>query len=89
MFQVTLETIKYWTYFMPISRRLTPQHPFPFKKIGSQPGSSLACVQTSSMQDKLFRRASSVLGMPLETVQEVGERRMVAKLSSLLENDAV
>ncbi|KAK3562875.1 hypothetical protein QTP86_011117 [Hemibagrus guttatus] len=37
--------------------------------------------------DKLIRKASSVLGMPLDTIQEVGERRMVAKLSSLLEND--
>ncbi|GAA6097714.1 glutamate receptor 1a [Tachysurus ichikawai] len=38
--------------------------------------------------DKLIRKASSVLGIPLDTVQEVGERRMVAKLSSLLENDS-
>lgn len=37
--------------------------------------------------DKLIRKASSVLGIPLDTVKEVGERRMVAKLSSLLEND--
>ncbi|KAI5100278.1 hypothetical protein C0J45_9264 [Silurus meridionalis] len=36
--------------------------------------------------DKLIRKASSVLGIPLETVQEVEERRMLAKLSLLLEN---
>lgn len=38
--------------------------------------------------DKLIRKASSVLWMSMDTVQEVGERRMVAKLSPLLENDS-
>ncbi len=38
--------------------------------------------------DKLLRTASSVLGCSLEPVQVVGERRMIAKLSSLLENDS-
>ncbi|XP_078255787.1 uncharacterized protein LOC144593702 isoform X2 [Rhinoraja longicauda] len=37
--------------------------------------------------DKLVRKASSVLGCPLDSVQVVGERRMMAKLTSLLDND--
>lgn len=35
--------------------------------------------------DKLIRDASSVLRMPLNTDEEVGERRMVAKLPFMLE----
>ena len=38
--------------------------------------------------DKLVRKASSVLGCPLDSVQVVGERRMMAKLTSLLDNDS-
>ena len=36
--------------------------------------------------DKLIKKASSVLGCPLDSVQVVGERRMIAKLSSLMDN---
>lgn len=32
--------------------------------------------------DKLIKRASSVLGCPLDSVDSVGERRMLAKLSA-------
>ncbi|KAL3987642.1 hypothetical protein ACER0C_014757 [Sarotherodon galilaeus] len=35
---------------------------------------------------RLIRRASSVLGCPLDPVEVVSDRRMVAKLSSLLDN---
>ena len=38
--------------------------------------------------DGLIKKASSVLGCPLEPVQVVGERRMTAKLSSMLENQS-
>ncbi|KAI5103643.1 gastrula zinc finger protein XlCGF28.1-like [Silurus meridionalis] len=48
-------------------------------------GSSISTADRKRL-DKLIRKASSVLGIPLDTVQEVGERRMVTKLSSLLEN---
>ncbi|KAI3354749.1 hypothetical protein L3Q82_004522 [Scortum barcoo] len=36
--------------------------------------------------DRLVRRASSVLGCPLDSVEVVGNGRMMAKLSSLLNN---
>uniref|UniRef100_A0A8C7Z516 Reverse transcriptase domain-containing protein n=1 Tax=Oryzias sinensis TaxID=183150 RepID=A0A8C7Z516_9TELE len=36
--------------------------------------------------NKLVRRASSVLGCPLDFVEEVGERRMLAKLTSIMDN---
>ncbi|CAI5677697.1 unnamed protein product [Oreochromis niloticus] len=36
--------------------------------------------------NRLIRRASSVLGCPLDPVEVVSDRRMVAKLSSLLDN---
>ncbi|KAK3567883.1 hypothetical protein QTP86_027321, partial [Hemibagrus guttatus] len=36
--------------------------------------------------NKLFRRPSSVLGCPLDLVEEVGERRMLAKLRSIMNN---
>ncbi|TWW62388.1 hypothetical protein D4764_04G0010350 [Takifugu flavidus] len=36
--------------------------------------------------DRLVRRASSVLGCPLDSVQVVGNGRMMAKLSSMLNN---
>lgn len=38
--------------------------------------------------EKIINQASSVLGCPLDSVQTVGERRMTAKLSSLLDNDS-
>ncbi|XP_078264925.1 uncharacterized protein LOC144598602 [Rhinoraja longicauda] len=38
--------------------------------------------------DKLVRKASSVLGCPLDSVQAVGDRRMMAKLTLLLDNDS-
>lgn len=38
--------------------------------------------------DKIIKKASSVLGCPLDSVQEVGDRRMMAKLSSLMDNDS-
>ncbi|KAI3370544.1 hypothetical protein L3Q82_025303, partial [Scortum barcoo] len=37
-------------------------------------------------RDRLVRRASSVLGCPLDSVEVVGNGRMMAKLSSLLNN---
>ena len=36
----------------------------------------------------MIRKASSVLGCPLDTVEVVGERKMMAKLSSMMENDS-
>lgn len=36
--------------------------------------------------NKLVRRASSVLDCPLETIEEVGERRMLTKLTSIIDN---
>ncbi|TWW68297.1 hypothetical protein D4764_19G0000950 [Takifugu flavidus] len=36
--------------------------------------------------DRLVRRASSVLGCPLDSVEVVGNGRMMAKLSSMLNN---
>ena len=36
--------------------------------------------------NKLVRRASSVLGCPLASVEEVGERRMLVKLSTIMDN---
>ena len=36
--------------------------------------------------NKLVRKASSVLGCPLESVEGVGERRMLAKLTSIRDN---
>ena len=38
--------------------------------------------------DRLTNKASTVLGCPLDTVQVVGERRMVAKLSSMMDNES-
>ncbi len=38
--------------------------------------------------DKLIKKASSVLGCPLDLVEVVGERRMMTKLSSLMNNDS-
>jgi len=36
--------------------------------------------------DKLVRKASSVFGCPLDSVQVVGERRMITKLASVMDN---
>ena len=36
--------------------------------------------------DKIIRKASSVLGCPLDPVEVVGERRVRAKLSSLMDS---
>ncbi|XP_054642346.1 alpha-1,3-mannosyl-glycoprotein 4-beta-N-acetylglucosaminyltransferase A isoform X3 [Dunckerocampus dactyliophorus] len=36
--------------------------------------------------NRLIRRASSVLDGPLDSVEEVGERRMLAKLTSIMDN---
>lgn len=36
--------------------------------------------------NKLIRRASSVLDCPLDTIEEVGERRMLARLTSIMDN---
>ena len=39
-----------------------------------------------SRLNKLIRRASSVLDCPLDSIEEVGERRMLAKLTSIMDN---
>ena len=38
--------------------------------------------------DRLIRKASAVLGRPLDRVRVVGERRMGAKLSSVMDNES-
>ena len=38
--------------------------------------------------DRLIRKSSSVLDCPLDSVQVVGERRMLVKLASMLERDS-
>lgn len=38
--------------------------------------------------NKLVKKAVSVLGCPLDLVEVVGERRMMAKLLSLTDNDS-
>ena len=50
-------------------------------------GSSISTADRKRL-NKLIRRASSVLGCPLDTVEVVGDRRMVAKLSSLMDNSS-
>ncbi len=50
-------------------------------------GSSITTADRRRV-DKLIRKASSVLGCPLDPEQVVGERRMIAQLSCLLENDS-
>ena len=37
--------------------------------------------------DKIIRKSSSVLGCPLDTVQQVGDRRVLDKLMSMLDHD--
>ena len=36
--------------------------------------------------NKLVKRAGSVLDCPLDSIEEVGERRMLAKLTSIMDN---
>ena len=36
--------------------------------------------------NRLVRRAGSVLDCPLDSIEEVGERRMLAKLTSIMDN---
>ena len=48
-------------------------------------GSSISAADRKRL-NRLVRKASSVLGSPLDTVEVVGDRRMAAKLSSLLDN---
>ncbi|KAI4887201.1 hypothetical protein NFI96_031265, partial [Prochilodus magdalenae] len=50
-------------------------------------GSSILTADRKRL-DKLLKRAGSVLGSPLNPVQVVGDRRMLAKLASMLENDS-
>ncbi|KAI4878627.1 hypothetical protein NFI96_029045, partial [Prochilodus magdalenae] len=50
-------------------------------------GSSISTADRKRL-DKLLKRAGSVLGSPLDPVQVVGDRRMLAKLASMLENDS-
>ncbi|KAI4879016.1 hypothetical protein NFI96_030874 [Prochilodus magdalenae] len=50
-------------------------------------GSSISTADRKRL-DKLLKRAGSVLGSPLDPVQGVGDRRMLAKLASMLENDS-
>ena len=50
-------------------------------------GSSISGADRKKL-DKLIRKASSVLGRPLDPAEVVGERRMMAKLSSMMENDS-
>ncbi|KAI4888458.1 hypothetical protein NFI96_007525 [Prochilodus magdalenae] len=49
-------------------------------------GSSISTADRKRL-DKLLKRAGSVLGSPLDPVQVVGDRRMLSKLASMLEND--
>jgi len=37
---------------------------------------------------KMIRRASSIVGCPLDSVEQVGERRMLAKLSNIWNNNS-
>ncbi|KAI4875881.1 hypothetical protein NFI96_009458 [Prochilodus magdalenae] len=50
-------------------------------------GSSISTADRKRL-DKLLKRAGSVLGSPLDPVQVVGDRRMISKLASMLENDS-
>ncbi|KAK0147719.1 hypothetical protein N1851_012571 [Merluccius polli] len=38
--------------------------------------------------DKIIRKSSSVLGCPLDSVREVGDRRVLTKVSSMLDNES-
>lgn len=39
-------------------------------------------------RNKLFRRLSSVLGRPLDSMEVVGERRMIAELTSIVDSSS-
>lgn len=43
-------------------------------------------VRDRNMMDKLVRRASSVLGCPFDSIQKVANRRIWAKLPSIVDN---
>ena len=45
-----------------------------------------ATEKDRSRLNRLVRRASSVLGTQLQTIEEVGERRILAKLESIMDN---
>ena len=49
-------------------------------------GSSVSTADRKSLNRLVKKKASSALGCPLDPVEVVGERRMMAKLSSLMEN---
>ena len=48
-------------------------------------GSSISAADRRRL-NKLVKKARSVLGYQLDTVEVVGDRRMTAKLSSLMDN---
>ncbi|XP_036439777.1 uncharacterized protein LOC118817317 [Colossoma macropomum] len=50
-------------------------------------GSSISTADRKRL-DRLIKRASSVMGSPLDPVQVVGDRRMLARLASMLENSS-
>ncbi|KAI4877474.1 hypothetical protein NFI96_030848, partial [Prochilodus magdalenae] len=50
-------------------------------------GSSISTADRKRL-NKLLKRAGSVLGSPLDPVHVVGDRRMLSKLASMLENDS-
>ena len=50
-------------------------------------GSSISAVDRKRL-DKLIKKASSVLGCPLDPVEVVGSRRMITKLSSMMVNES-
>lgn len=47
-------------------------------------GSSITAADRKRL-DKLIKKASSVLGCPLDQVEEVGKKRLTAKLSSMMD----
>ncbi|TWW59246.1 hypothetical protein D4764_06G0007760, partial [Takifugu flavidus] len=59
-----------------------------FKEQKSQPVGDRGSItdRDRKRMDRLVRRASSVLGCPLDSVEVVGNGRMMAKLSSMLNN---
>lgn len=55
------------------------------------PSTGEQAAPTGTQRDwiKLFRRASSVLGCKLDSVEDVCERRMLAKLTSVMDNQTL
>ena len=45
-----------------------------------------SAAEVAALLIKLLRRASSVLDCPLDSIEVVGERRMLAKLTSIMDN---